>query len=434
MNLKKLVAILCSSVLLVGCSESVDDKKYGLDKDNPITLTLGTLEDTALQTAIDDFNSSVGEQRGINIEYVEVSSSDELSSMDMVSTDYNTIYSLSSSNSIAELSDYFTAMELGTTFFETSVEDVSLSGLRAIPTKIDINVLALDKTAWETFAQENGLDDTSLATWDGVLAVAETYQSTTNGESFLSIYSSYDASLEIASQMGSPLVEISSSGATINIQNDTMQTIWDSISVPQIKGLFVSGDYQTIEDGSTIATYCPVSKLPKGDDILVLQAPTVTEDTSSPYMVDTTAIAINSEDNSKIYAGVEFIKWLTDTNQNSVYALSDSSIPANKQFAPNSNSSLIDSYDVNATAIDLATTLLAKDKTFRVSPFDNISTFKDTLENKVNQTSSHDIVDKRRTSGVLEDKLYDGILDSTSFTTWYNDICEQLNITFQTES
>lgn len=433
MNLKKLIAIFCSSLLLVGCSNNMEDKNHGLDKDNPITVTIGTLEDTSLQTMIDDFNTTIGNDRGINIQYKPVTSIDELSSMDMVSTDYDTIYTLCSNGNVAELSNYFSAMDLGSTYFETAIEDVSLSGLRAIPTKLDVNVLVLNKTEWESFSITNGLDSSSLNTWDSIVSVAETYQNSTNGQPFLSISSSYDVALEMAYQLSNPMTITSSDGAVINVQSDTMQTIWNDISVSQIKGLFVSGGYENIENNTTIASYCPLSEIPKDDDILILQAPIVNNDVAPYYKLNTTAIAINSTDDTKIYVGVQFIKWLTSINMNSEYSLNDGCIPTNKNFKESSNDSLISAYNINEDGESIIMNLLSNERLFKVSPFDNITTLKTTLETKINQTSVHDTIVKRIQGGVLESKAYEGILDSSSFKTWYDDLCEQLKITFETQ-
>ena len=115
MNLKKIAVIILSGILLTGCNQGSQDKNYGLDKDNPTTITLGTLEDTSLESMVDEFNSTEGQTRGINIELKTVNSVDELSYMDLVSTDYNAISSLCSTNKVSDLSEYFSSADLGNT-------------------------------------------------------------------------------------------------------------------------------------------------------------------------------------------------------------------------------------------------------------------------------------------------------------------------------
>ena len=146
-------------------------------------------------------------------------------------------------------------------------------------------------------------------------------------------------------------------------------------------------------------------------------------------------MAINSTDDTKVYAGVEFIKWLTSTDINYKYALNDACIPANKECQKTSNMKdyLYNenvSSSINASAELLAVDLLQDTSIFKVSPFDNISTLQTTLDSKINQSDVRNTLIKRIKGGVLETKAYEGILDSSSFKTWYDDICTQLRTTF----
>lgn len=425
MNLKKIVAVTLMGILLTGCSETSEDKKHGLDKENPITITMGTLEDDSLETMIDDFNSSIGADKGINIVYTPVSTIEEFSNTDMVSADYDTIYSLCTTNEIAELSNYFSAMDLGSTFFESSIETISLSGLRAIPISLDVNLLVVNLSEWESFANTNGLDTSSFNTWEGINLVAESYYNST-GKPFISVSSGYDVTSEMANQGYAPLVQTSKSGASINVQSDTLRNVWNYIVEPQIKGYMTMGGYQTIEDGTTIATYCPLSEIPNSteSELLIFKAPSIDESISS-YILDTTAIAVNSSSDTTIYACVQFIDYIINESCNYEYATSKRCIPANK------NSNLdIDSNTINNSGENIAFDLISNGKVFKVSPFDNVSTLKTALENKINQASVHDTIVKRINGGILKNKAYEGILDVNSFKYWYDDICDQLKITF----
>lgn len=434
MNLKKIAVIILSSVLLTGCNQSVQDKNHGLDKDSPTTITLGTLEDTSLQNMVDTFNSTDGKSRGINIQLETVSSVDELSSMDMISADYNTIYSLCSTNKVSDLSKYFSSTDLGNTYLDTSIESISLSGLKAIPIKLDVNVLVLNQTAWNDFANANGIDTSSLYTWEGLISVADTYYKNCDGKPFLSVSSMYDVVMETSYQISSSIVKTAQSGASINLSANVMQTVWNNLCTPQIKGLFTDNGFSDVEAGNTIASYCPLSDVPNDSNLLVLKAPYTYNGTDS-YILNTTSIAVTSLDENVAYIGSEFIKWLTSEENNYKYALDSGSIPANKNCLEASNMRKYlyneeNSYNVNATGEMLALDLIYSNKCFKVSPFDNIYVLKTTIESRTNKVSSHDIAIKRLNSGVLESRIYDGILDDSSFKSWYDDICNHLRTTF----
>ena len=74
-----LTLVLILSVLLTGCSSSV------LDPKNPTTLTMwhnygGDMQST-MDYLIDEFNATVGKEKGIIINVTAISSSSELASL-----------------------------------------------------------------------------------------------------------------------------------------------------------------------------------------------------------------------------------------------------------------------------------------------------------------------------------------------------------------
>jgi hypothetical protein len=326
-------------------------------------------------------------------------------------------------------------LELGNTFFKQSLELNTLSGLRAIPLSTDVNVLAIDQTLWNDFASQNALDVSSLSTWDGVLEVANTYSDYSDGKPLLTIDDTYNMAIELSYQMNLPLAQASQEGAVINLNNDNMLGVWDSICVPQIKGLYVSGvtpTFDSSDENYTVLTYCPLSEVPNDDNIMVVASPCVTDGINA-HMLDVTALAVNSSDEDVVYAGVQFIKWVTSDDNSLEYALNSKTVSVNVSNLDNSSvESKLNggSYDVNTSGELVGLSFLNDCQCFRVSAFDNVSVLKSTFNTKFNKTSSADVVAKKRANGVLEDKIYEDILDSSSFQTWYDDLCSSLKVTF----
>lgn len=432
MNLKGLMVVLLSGVLLTGCSLSNNDKSHGISANSPVTITLGTQEDTALQTLVNEFNSTEGAKRGIIVEVSNFQSNSDISNVDLVCADYDTIYDLGLNESIADISEYFSNLELGNTFFKQALEINTLSGLRAIPISTDINVLAINQNLWNEFANQNSLDITSLSTWDSILDIANVYLEYSNGKPFLNINDTYNMAIELSYQMNLPLAQASQEGAVINLNNDNMLGVWNSICVPQIKGLYTSGNSPTFDDTSAVITYCPLSEVPNDDNILVTSAPHV-KDGFNAHLLDVTALAVNSTDDNTIYAGVQFIKWMS-SNENSLnYALNSRTVSTNlENLKVQQVENLLNtgSYEVNSNGEIVGLNTLNDCQCFKVSAFDNVSVLKNTFNTKFNKTSSSEIVAKKRANGVLEDKIYEDILDSSSFQTWYDDLCTSLKVTF----
>jgi multiple sugar transport system substrate-binding protein len=435
MYLKRLAVVVISGMLLTGCSFGNDDKSHGLSANSPTTITLGTQEDTALQSLVDEFNSTEGKKRGIVVEVENFSTESDISGVDVVCADYDTIYNLGLTGDIADLSSYYSSLELGNTFFKQSLELNTLSGLRAIPLSTDVNVLAIDQTLWNDFASQNALDVSSLSTWDGVLEVANTYSDYSDGKPLLTIDDTYNMAIELSYQMNLPLAQASQEGAVINLNNDNMLGVWDSICVPQIKGLYVSGvtpTFDSSDENYTVLTYCPLSEVPNDDNIMVVASPCVTDGINA-HMLDVTALAVNSSDEDVVYAGVQFIKWVTSDDNSLEYALNSKTVSVNVSNLDNSSvESKLNggSYDVNTSGELVGLSFLNDCQCFRVSAFDNVSVLKSTFNTKFNKTSSADVVAKKRANGVLEDKIYEDILDSSSFQTWYDDLCSSLKVTF----
>lgn len=432
MNLKRLAIIVLAGVLLTGCSNGNADKKHGLSASSPTTITLGTKDDIALQSMVDEFNSTEGKKRGINVEVKTFDLESEISGVDIVFSNYDTIYSMGTTGNIADLSQYYSSLDLGNTFFKQSLEVNTLSGLRAIPISTDINVFAINKSMWQEFADANSLDVNSLDTWDNVLNIANTYLEYSNGKPFLNINDNYNMSIELSYQMNLPLTQASQEGAVINLNNDNMLGVWNSICVPQIKGLYISGTTPTFDDTSAMVTYCPLSEVPNDDNILVTSAPCVTDGINA-HLLDVNAMAINSSDDNIIYTGVQFIKWLSSDENELEYALNSKTVPTNLgNLRYNKIENQLNSvdYPVNAQGELVAIDILNNAQCFKISAFDNVQTLKSTFNSKFNKTSSSDVVAKKRANGVLEDKLYEDILDGNSFKTWYDDICNTLKVTF----
>lgn len=432
MNLKGLAVVLISSILLTGCSLGNGDKSHGLSTSSPTTITLGTQEDVALQNLVDEFNSTEGASRGIIIEVKNFQSNSDINGVDLVCADYDTIYNLGITGNIADISDYYSSLELGNTFFKQSLEINTLSGLRAIPLSTDINVFAINQNLWNDFATQNSLDISSLSTWDSVLSVADTYLEYSNGDPLLNIDDNYNMAIEISYQMNLPLAQASQEGAVINLNNDNMLGVWNSICVPQIKGLYISEVTPTFDDTSTVITYCPLSEVPNDDNILVISAPYVTDGINA-HLLDVTALAVNSTDENTIYAGVQFIKWISSNENELEYALNSKTVPTNidnLKLEDIQTALSTGEYNVNSTGELVGLSILNDCQCFKISAFDNVSNLKDIFNTKFNKTSSSDLVAKKRANGVLEDKIYEDILDSTSFQTWYEDLCSRLKVTF----
>ena len=91
--------------------------------------------------------------------------------------------------------------------------------------------------------------------------------------------------LEMSNQNSVPIVSTKSDSASINLSSEAMQNIWDKIATPQIKGYFVYGGLDTVQDNTTIASYCKLSELSNNNDISFYSSPDRTPNRSVPELL-----------------------------------------------------------------------------------------------------------------------------------------------------
>ena len=183
--MKKLtVLFLCLTMLcgiLPGCSGSV------LDPQAPVTLTMwhnygGDMQET-MDALIDEFNSTVGKEKGIIINVTAISSSSELNkSLDMIANgdpgapDMPDIFTgypkvaiqFQEKGMLVNFNDYFTEEELSA-YVEDFVAEGKLSdgGLYVFPIAKSTEVLYVNQTLFDRFSAATGPSSAWAYGFDG---------------------------------------------------------------------------------------------------------------------------------------------------------------------------------------------------------------------------------------------------------------------------
>lgn len=193
-----LTLVLILSVLLTGCSSSV------LDPKNPITLTMwhnygGDMQST-MDYLIDEFNATVGKDKGIIINVTAISSSSELNkSLDMIANgdpgapDMPDIFTgypkvaiqFQEKGMLVNFDDYFTEDELSA-YVEDFVAEGRLAdgGLYVFPIAKSTEVLYVNQTLFDRFSAATGAKMDDLATFEGIARLSEQYYEYSGGKQF----------------------------------------------------------------------------------------------------------------------------------------------------------------------------------------------------------------------------------------------------------
>lgn len=197
-NLKYLLALLCIIVLLLctGCSSNNAAPQ-------PISITVWTYYNGTLlesfNTLVKAFNETVGKEKGIIVEAYSQGSVNELEASVMQSAKgkvgaaampnifsayADTAYALDKLGLVVDVSSYLTADERAAYVDNYLTEgDFGQTGsIKIFPVAKSTELLFLNETDWQPFAEATGTQESEMLTIEGLLAVAERYYNWTDAQ------------------------------------------------------------------------------------------------------------------------------------------------------------------------------------------------------------------------------------------------------------
>ncbi len=202
--MKRIISLLLVGLLLLtaltGCN-----KKTLLDPEKPVTLTMwhvyGEQADSPMNRLIEEFNSTVGKEKGIIIDVTLMSSTAQIGEKlltaqangagalempDLFFCHNNNAEELGSEN-LLNWYEVFSNDELDSyvpAFLEDGVVSDSLS---VFPVSKSTHLLFVAGTRFERFGAATGVTYDDLKTWKGFFEVAEKYYEYSGGEPFCAI-------------------------------------------------------------------------------------------------------------------------------------------------------------------------------------------------------------------------------------------------------
>lgn len=394
-----LCAVLSAAVVLAaaGCSDD-DHSGSGLNPKYPITLTVWHYYNGAqlqeFDDLVDEFNETVGEQKGIIIESVsqgsvnglisallDASDADDGSFPDIYATYADTAYMLDKAGRVADLSGYLTAAEKNSyvsAYFDEGAFN-SKDEIKIFPTAKSTESLFLNYTAWQNFAAATGASEDSLKTWEGLTEVAQNYYNWTDsltpdvegdGKAFFGRDAVENYILIGSMQLGFEIFEVLNGNVTFNIDENAFRKLWQNYYVPYINGYFTNkgrfssddmktGDIVAFIGSTTSVTYMPTEVYEEGKapylmDAKILPLPNFAG--TRPYAVQQGAgMAVNKMTRTRELAAATFLKWFTESSRSLAFSVNSGYLPVKD--------------DVNNTA--------AIDEAFKNYDFDNIDSITD---------------------------------------------------------
>lgn len=362
MKKKCIVWALLLSVLLSACGQ-----QNGIKPKSPITLTLwhnfGGQMQATMDKQIEEFNATLGKEKGIIISVTSISGSSSLQEkLTMIAAgdpgapempDITTCYPataalLVSKGLLAPMDGYFSNTEL-TDYLPRFLEEGRLPDgkLYVFPFAKSTEVLFLNQTLFERFSSATGITSDDLATFEGIADAAMKYYRWTDdqtpdmlndGKSFYNADSFFNLAQVGMKQMGTSLF----SGEKLLLDTPEFERFWNAVFEPIVKGGYAiyngySSDLSKTGDiicstGSTagILFYGEEITYPNNTkekvEYTVLPYPTFASGKKIAIQRGS-GLAVAKSTAEKEAAAALFLKWFTSPEQNMRFVASTGYLP-----------------------------------------------------------------------------------------------------------
>lgn len=373
----RLGALLTAGMLLLsGCGKAVGAKTVALDPKNPVEITVWNYYNGAQQEAFDqlvhEFNETEGKEQGIIVSASSQGSVTDLQANvldaagkkvgaaelpDIFAAYADTAYAVDQLGLVADLAPYFTQEELDA-YVDGYIEEGRFSdanSLKIFPIAKSTEIMMLNKTDWDAFAAATGATIDTLATIEGVTKIAEQYYNWTDsltpdtaddGRAFFGRDAMANYFLIGARQLGVEIFAQQDGKTVMNFDKDVMRRLWDNYYVPYVSGYFEAngrfrsddvkmGKILSFVGSSSGATFFPDAVIVDDEhqypiEVEVLPAPRFAD--GAPVAVQQGAgMVVTTGEEDAVYASVQFLKWFTDAERNSVFSIESGYMPVKKE-------------------------------------------------------------------------------------------------------
>ncbi len=393
-GMRTFVAAALSALLaLTGCSSAQEPaSEQQLDPANPVQIEVWTYyaghQQQAFEDLVAEFNATKGKEAGVSVTHASQGGVNDLAAAvtasaeelvgsapmpDIFLTYSDTAFVIDGMGKVADLDPYFTAEEKGA-FIDSFLAEGDFAGdggLKVLPISKATETIQINMTDWETFARETGSSLEEFETIEGITALAQRYYEWTDaqtpdaddGKPFFGRDSIANYLLTGSKQLGHEIFAVKDGVCTPDIDKDTMRALWDNYYVPFVNGYFsAEGRYRSdaIKTGDLI---CYI-----GSSSSVVYFPAeVTVDDQTSYPIEFGALeaprfaggvscapqqgagfAVAKSDERTELACVEFLKWLTEKEQNTSFSIEAGYIPVTKEACTYENIEAVASETGNA--------------------------------------------------------------------------------------
>lgn len=336
-----ILASICVLWLLTGCTPANRPSS-----ENPVTLTIwhvyGSQTKSPFNTAIDEFNNTVGKENGITVNVVSVTSSSAIDKALAASvngepgaeelpdlfTAYPRVAQIVGTDRLLAWDQYFSEEELSAFKQEFLQEGYFDSQLFMLPIAKSTEALYLNKTLFADFSAQTGVTVEQLQSYAGLFDAANTYYDWSAGKDFVQLNDFYHYAILGTKVHGGEFIR----DGMLQLDDPAFETVWKELARTAIYGGICLGDgyaatrWKTVEIISNIGSTADILYQPdqviypdnttQAVDIISLPYPLFSEDMACAVHRGGGLFAIRSSNERKNYAAAVFAKWLTEQHSN----------------------------------------------------------------------------------------------------------------------
>ena len=473
MKPKKKAVLLCA-VCALGLALSACGSKTPLDPKNPTKITVWTYYNgdqlSAFDSMVEEFNESVGAQKGIIVKSVSQGSvndletnvlaavqgevgADEVPNIFMAYAD--TAYAVDQMGQVVDLKDYLSEEEKSA-YIDSYMKEGDFAGtgeIKIFPTAKSLELLVINKTDWDAFAAATGASYDDMADMEGLTATAGKYFEWTDsltpdipdddkalfGRDAMANY------MIIGSmQLGQEIFQVSDGKVMINFDKSVARRLWDNYYIPFIKGHFAAtGRFRSddIKTGNIIAyvgSSSGVSFFPESVNVSDSESYPIEMDVlpcpqfdGGDYAVQQGAgMVVTKGEEAEIYASMEFLKWFTADERNIKFSVDSGYLPVTK--TANNMDAIAGSgaeiKDGMKKVLTVGVDTVNSNELYTTKAFENGGKARNILEYAMSDkaVADREIVVQRMAQGLrLEESVAEFELDD-NFDAWYEETLQRL--------
>ena len=283
-QIKSLLCGLCAAALALGCagcSGSAGPEVPAKVTDITVWTYYNGDQLESFNSLVNQFNETVGAQKGIKVSTESQGSVNDLETSVMDSAEgkvgaaampnifsayADTAYALDQMGMVVDLAPYLTEEEKAQ-FVEGYLSEGDFGeddSIKIFPVAKSTELLFLNDTDWQAFADAAGVRYEDLATMEGLTAAAEKYYNWTDaqtaapddGKALFGRDAMANYMLVGAQQLGDTIFAVKDGRMTVNFERDVARRLWDNYYVPFVRGWFAAtGRFRSddIKTGNVLA-------------------------------------------------------------------------------------------------------------------------------------------------------------------------------------